>query len=469
MFASAEVAGLASTGGLGEVAAALPDVLAKRGHAVCSVMPLYRAVRERLDLERYGNGRWCEGPPTRHGVRRLFLEDRHFFDREGLYGDAAGEFDDSLERFAYFSRALVEDLPALGLRPDVVHTNDWHTGLVGAWRSLAGDDHPARGAALVLTIHNLAYQGRFSGERFAVLGLPPRLFSPEVLEFWGDLNCLKAGLVFADAVTTVSRRYAEEILTPELGEGLDGVLRHDVRRLVGIRNGIDVERWDPRTDPWIAAPYGPDDLAGKVRCREALLADTGVKPAPGAPLLGMIGRLVPQKGCDLVLEAADDILGSGAALVVLGSGDPGLERGFRDLARRAPGKVATTIGFDDLLAHQIEAGADAVLMPSRFEPCGLTQMASLRYGALPLVRATGGLADTVRDLDEDPGGNGFRFGPVTGSALAGAMQRLAAAHRDPDRWTSAMQRGMREDFSWDRSARDYEDLYRGLLAVRRND
>jgi starch synthase len=483
-FAAAELAPFASTGGLGEVAAALPRALSELGHEVSVFAPLHALARRRAGSLEPVASLSVPGFPGRHALRRLgggdggpriyFVEHEGYFGRLGLYGDASGDFPDNLERFAFFSRAVLEAVGTLGVPTDVLHLNDWHTALAAAdLRSRPDPPESLRGTAIVFTIHNLAYQGRFPRHRFAATGLPWSLFCPEGLEFFGEVNCLKGGIVFADAVTTVSPRYAREILTPEFGEGLDGVLRWRRNRLHGILNGIDVERWNPETDPHLPAHYGLRDLSGKALCREALLRELGLQLSSQVPLAAMVTRLAFQKGSDLVLEAGSDLLrvgsppGPGLALVLLGSGDPALEEGFRRFAEHRSDRVAVRIGFDESLAHRILAGADMILVPSRYEPCGLSQMQGLRYGTVPVVRACGGLDDTVVDVFEEPErGTGFKFGPASVDGLFHGVARAVATFRNPAEWRALLLRGMAQDFSWRRSARRYADLYQKLLAGR---
>ncbi len=481
VFVAAELSPLATTGGLGDVAAALPRALAALGHPVSIFLPLYRSVRDRsIELSLAGEAR----VPAPGGRFRIFLasgqvdsarlyliEHDGFFDRSGIYGDSRGDYADNLERFSFFSRAVVEAILALDVPVEILHCNDWHTGLIPAYlRTLYAGEERLRQAAKIFTIHNLAYQGRFPGARLPVTGLPWSVLTIEGLEFYGDLNLLKSGIVFSDVVTSVSPRYAAEIRTPELGEGLDGILRARESVLHGILNGIDDERWNPSCDPFLPAPYGPSRLSGKRRCKAALLAELGLQLSPDAPLLAMISRLTWQKGCDIVLGAAEEILqlavpsGGEPGLVLLGSGDEWLEQGYRSLASRHPHRVAVRIGFDEALAHRIEAGADIFLMPSRYEPCGLNQMYSLRYGAVPVVRATGGLDDTVRDtLENGNAANGFKFREPRGEELVQALARSLSLYSDRSRWRRLMRRGMTEDFSWRHSAARYAALYEETL------
>jgi starch synthase len=475
VFVSAELTPFATSGGLGDVSRALPRALAMLGHRVSVLLPLYRAVRQRGvkletagEIELPGSGRFrVHHAPGALAPASLYLveHDGHF-DRPGLYGEWGRDYPDNLERFAFFCRASLETVAALGLPAAVIHANDWHCGLVPALlKTTYGDHRTLRESTAVFTIHNLAYQGRFAADRLPPTGLPGTTLHWNGVEFYGGINLMKAGIVYADVVTTVSPRYAEEIRTPEFGEGLDGLLRARGAALVGILNGIDELAWNPATDRHLPARYGAEALGGKRVCKEALLAETGLPASPDVPLVGMVTRFSSQKGVDIVLGVIQEVLDCGVVLVLLGSGDPGLEEWARDVARRRPDRVATRIGFDEALAHRIEAGADMFLMPSRYEPSGLNQMYSLRYGTVPVVRATGGLDDTVRDPDEDrDGANGFKFRRAWGSDLVAALGRAVAAYHDRATWGRLMRNGMAGDFSWRGSARRYGDLYRQLRA-----
>ncbi|MBI2963697.1 MAG: glycogen synthase GlgA [Deltaproteobacteria bacterium] len=480
VFASAELAPLAATGGLGDVSRALPRALAGAlGGRVSVFLPLYQAVRRRgvelehaatVDVPGHGPGfRVWRAAGVLDPAALYLVEHDPFFDRPGLYGERGGDYDDNLERFAFFSRAVLEAILALDLPADVVHANDWHTALVPAHLRWFFAGHPRlRAAATVFTIHNLAFQGRFAAERLPSTGLPPAAFHMDGIEYYGRINLMKAGIAYSRAITTVSPRYAAEICTPELGEGLDGLLRARAADLRGILNGIDTEAWNPSIDRHLPARYAAGALGGKRICKHGLVAELGLGISLDTPLVGMVTRLTLQKGCDLVLGAAAELLRQGVGLAVLGSGDPWLEEGFRNLAGAHPGRVAVRIGYDESLSHRIEAGADLFLMPSRYEPCGLNQMYSLRYGTVPVVRATGGLDDTVRDADEDPRrGNGFKFREPRGDELAAALRRAVRAYHEPARWERLQQTGMAEDFSWSLSARRYAEIYDRLREDRR--
>ncbi|HTN51116.1 MAG TPA: glycogen synthase GlgA, partial [Anaeromyxobacter sp.] len=372
-------------------------------------------------------------------------------------------YGDNAERFTWLSRAALALPAALRLRPRVVHANDWQTGLC-PWllRNEHAEDPSLAGARTVFTIHNLAYQGVFPKDVVPFLGLPWDEFRFDGFEFHDQLSFMKAALSFADALTTVSPTYAREIVTPDGGHGLDLVLRHRRADLHGILNGIDVSEWDPARDPHLPAHFRADDLSGKARCKEALARELSLPVRPEVPLVGMVGRLAEQKGVDLVAAALPTLLEHGVQVALLGSGQPEYQDVFAGAARARPDRVAARIGFDEGLAHRIEAGADLFLMPSRFEPCGLNQMYSLRYGTVPVVRAVGGLEDTVEDYDGWQRGTGFKFRDYTPAALLLALRRALETFRDQRAWSGLVRRGMAQDFSWERSAASYEALYRRL-------
>ena len=472
---ASEVAPYAKTGGLGDVLAALPATLARGGTDVTVVIPGHRAAhRTAAGLRRVASVGApvstrtepatvlaVEGAP----VPTMLIDAPRYFDRPGLYGEDGQDYPDSAERFVVFCRAALEWLRTWTRPPDVVHVHDWQAALIPAFLVAGRDLYPElQGTPTVMTVHNLAYQGRFSAADWHLLNLDRRLFQPEALEFYGSINMLKAGLVFADAISTVSPRYAKEICTAAMGEGLDGVLRSRGPALHGILNGVDYTVWDPATDAALAAPYDRTNRAGKARCKAALAAELGLDVAPDVPIIAMVSRLAHQKGVDLVIDVAPSLLDAGVMhLVVLGSGDPQLEAQLLGLARRYPRRMAVRVGFDDGLAHRIEAGADAFLMPSRFEPCGLSQLYSLRYGAVPIVHATGGLFDTVLDYDPALGtGTGFVFSPFGRDAFLRTIQRALQVWRTPERWRGIISRGMAADFSWDLAAASYRQLYEEL-------
>lgn len=476
LLVASEVAPFAKTGGLADVTGALPRALAALGHDVRVLLPKYRGVEAhagdlRLALsdlavpigDRTVVGAIFEG--RLHGtIPVYFLAHDHYYDRPALYG-----YDDECERFTFLSRGALAAMPGLGFVPQVIHAHDWQTGLIPVYlETVLRDDPVWRGVATVFTVHNLAYQGRFSDRHLPLTGLGWDLFTPAGVEFYGDLSLLKGGLVFADLLTTVSPTYAREIQTPALGEGLDGVLRGRRAELVGILNGLDRETWNPAADAALPARYGPADFGGKAACTAALRAETGLQaPARRAgrrPVVAAISRLVEQKGLELIAEATPALVEAGGQLVVLGAGEERYERSLTALAGRYPGSVAVTIGFDPDLARRVYAGADCLAMPSRYEPCGLGQLIALRYGTVPVVRRTGGLADTVAEWDPARGqGTGFLFEAFTPEACRDALGRAIRAHAEPEAWRRLVGNGMAQDFSWKASAEAYQSGYRRAL------
>jgi starch synthase len=501
LLAAPEVLGFAKTGGLADVAAALPRALARRGLDCAIVLPLYRCARtgpipveptpHRFAVPVGGRavpGRLWQGRLPGSSVPVYLVEQPDYFDRDdlaegrGLYQHTLPDghkrdYPDNCERFIFFCRAVLEAVRLLGFRFDVLHLNDWQTGLVPVflrevYRHHGDERQQACYARLrtMLTIHNVAYQGIFWHWDMGLTGLDWRLFNYRALEFHGYLNCLKAGIVFADRLNTVSPTYAREIQTPYFGCGLHGVLAERRDALSGILNGIDPEVWDPATDPHLAAQYGVDTVRqGKAQCKAALQRRFGLDEKADVPLLGMIARLVDQKGIDLVCGAGDGMLQLPTQLVLLGEGSRAYQERLEGLRQRYPRQVGLCFRYDEPLAHEIVAGADMFLMPSLYEPSGLTQLYSMRYGTVPAVRATGGLADTVADATPealaDGRANGFTFTAYTADALLETVGRAVARyHARPELWLQLVHNGMRQDWSWDRSAAAYEALYR-LLAT----
>jgi starch synthase len=409
--------------------------------------------RRRVSVHRH------EVPGTQ--VTVFFVDEPSLFDREGLYGGGLGDFPDNAERFSLFSRAVLETVSALELPVDVIHAHDWQTALIPVYLKSSAAARPELARIRTLfTIHNIAYQGIFPSHFMQVAALDWSLFNWKALEFWGQINFLKGGLVFADRLTTVSPRYSQEIQTEEFGAGLEGVLRDRAKDLSGILNGVDTEEWNPAKDGRIAAKFSAAHLKGKSACRADLRRRMGL-PETAAPLFGVVSRLVEQKGIDLLAAVLADLVATESQVVVLGQGEDAIQRALVDAARRWPSHVAVRTVFDDALAHAIVAGADATIMPSRWEPCGLAQLYSQLYGAVPVVRRTGGLADTVRD-----GVTGFLFDPATPEALFAALRRTIEAFRKPAAWAPLVQECMKQDWSWDRSAREYAALYAALAGVR---
>lgn len=467
LMVAAEAVPFVKTGGLADVIGSLPAALRRHDCDVRVAIPRYAGIAsdlvtaaplasQTIDFEGQLQNATIHRA-TADGVPFYLIDAPQYYNRQRLYG-----FEDDALRFGFFCRACLDLPQAVGWQPDVIHCHDWHAALLPVYQHLAA---PAR-AATVFTVHNLAYQGVTAAAYMPRLGLPWELFNYHQLEFYGQLNPMKGGLVFADALTTVSRGYAAEITTAEYGAGLNGVLRERADHLAGILNGIDYARWNPRTDPHLTAHYGPDDLAGKAACKRDLLQRLGL-PLPGnkpMPVIGIVSRLSEQKGFDLVERALEAIVAMGCYLVVLGSGSEHFMRLFAAMQRRYPRAIACELGrFNNELAHRIYAGSDIFLMPSHYEPCGLGQMIALAYGTVPVVRATGGLADTVHEFDVLTGeGNGFVFHDYTAPALIEAVRRAVDCYRGPG-WNRLVANTFACDFSWDQSALQYIGLYESLL------
>ena len=479
MFLSPEVWPFHRVGGLAEVAHDLPLALGARGHRVEVVTPKVKLSPELeqtletlpLTLEVPVSWRRHRAKVQRHrlgpGVTVWFINHDHLFDREGLYGNAYGEYQDNCERFIFYSRAALELARALDWRPQVVQANDWTVGLVPLYLKSLYASHPHLGAsASVMSVHNLANQGLFWHYDMPLTGLGWEFFNPRGIEFYGKINFLKAGLVFSELITTVSRSYAREILTPEMGCGLEGVLNHRRQRLVAVLNGVDYHTWNPATDPHLAANYTAADLGPRQLCRARLRQTLELDRHPQRPLAAFVGRLLDRRGMDILAPAVERILDMGLLLVFMGQGEDRYHALLTALARRRPGEMAVHIGFDDALAHQIMAGADLLLMPSRFEPCGLHQMQAMRYGCIPVARATGGLKDTVDDHRPQHPGTGFTFSSYSRQALLDALRRALAAYAQPRQWQEIMLRAMAKDFSWDSTAPRYEQIYQRAAALR---
>jgi starch synthase len=473
LLAASEVVPYAKTGGLADVAGALPKALKRLGHTVRVVMPRYKL--EKIEA----SGELLPGElrvPFNFGERRVsvyvdksgevpvyFIDAPEYFSRAKLYGET-----DDPERFAFFSRAILELAKALDEHFDVIHLNDWMTGLVAAYLKTAYAEDPAlNGTKTLFTIHNIAFHGLFRPDELARFGLPEWLNRAEGgIEFYQLASALKAGLVFSDAISTVSPRYAAEIQTPEFGEKFDGLLRARRNDLFGILNGVDYDEWNPETDKHIAATYSVDDLTGKRECKRDLLRAFGLPEDLNRPLIGCISRLSDQKGFDLILSIAERMLELGVRFVLLGSGLEAYERAFQALRDKRRSQVGVYLGFSNELAHKIEAGADMFLMPSRFEPCGLNQMYSLKYGTVPIVRAAGGLDDTIDNFDrETMGGNGFKFYEYNAERLLEKIREALLVYDEPDLWRKLTLNGMHGDYSWTESARHYVDLYQRLAGI----
>ncbi len=462
LFAAAEAYPLAKVGGLGDVGGSLPKALRARGHDVRLVLPRYGMIREtEEDLGSFpvGIGGTTAMPhlhTARIGDIPVYLIDRpELFDRPKVY-----EYEDDGKRFGFFCKALLDMLPAADFWPDVLHTNDWHSALAPAYlHTLYAADPRYRRIRSVHTIHNLQHQGVFGRELFDWTGLPEEAWGPEGVEFYGNLNFMKAGIVYADLVNTVSPTYAREVQTPEYGYGLDGLLRSRSSKLSGILNGIDVDVWNPGKDAQIARVYTKPTVEKKAVDKRALQEETNLRVNGRTPLLGMVSRITEQKGLDILIPALPQILDLGAQVVILGTGEKQYEGLLTVLTGRENG-LATNLKYDEALAHRIYAGSDFFLMPSKFEPCGLGQLISLRYGTIPIVRATGGLADTVVDRTQDAKkGNGFVFSEYTSAALEDAARRAVEFYRAGRGWRALQTRAMSADFSWKASAQAYTEWY----------
>ena len=475
---ASEVHPFAKTGGLADVLGALPPALVKLGHHVDVVMPKYRGISVgnpigQISVTLGGQVDVVDVSAVIHrGVRVVFIAHAAYFERDYLYGAASRDYPDNPERFAFLSQAALTWAASTGQSYDVVHAHDWQAGLVPlmtrrtvpAWE---GTIPPAT----VFTIHNLAYQGVFDASWLPRLGLGWDLMRIDALEYWSRISFLKGGIMFSGVITTVSPRYAQEIQSPELGFGFDGVLRARSADLVGILNGIDYDQWDPERDLNLPVPFSASKMAGKSAAKRRVLESFGLPRTPELcrrPLVAMISRMVDQKGFDLLDQLADALPALSASVVLLGSGEPRYEEQWKELAARHPNRIGVRIGFDDGLAHLVEGGADMFLMPSRFEPCGLNQMYSLRYGTVPIVRATGGLFDTVHDVDRRTGrGTGFTFAEYSPVALIGALGRALEMFENRPAWRRIQRAGMREDFSWDASAREYVKVYERAVTANR--
>jgi starch synthase len=471
-FVTPEMAPYVKSGGLADFSAGLPKALVRTGHHVTVVLPRYASIpfppgesAGSADVPVDGTARGAGFYRTRTGggVEVVFVEYPPFYGRPAMYGD----YEDNRLRFAFLSRAALEYFRSRGQRPSVIHAHDWQTGLVPVYlETLYADDPVLRRVPTVFTIHNVAYQGQFGMDTLGVLGLPRTLRTSSALEYYGGVSYLKGGTVFAGMVSTVSPTYALEIQGPEHGCGFDGVVRARAGDLAGILNGVDYDDWDPRVERHIARPYSPDDLSGKAACKADLLRAYGLAEFPDLPVLGVTSRLVWQKGFDIVASAWWDFLQRPLRMVVLGSGDSAVQEGLRHLEERDPDRFAVRFGYDEGLAHKVMAGSDMFLMPSRSEPCGLTQMYALRHGTIPIVRSTGGLVDTVEPYDAARGtGTGFRFDTPDGTGLMWAIDQALAAFRQRDAWTALMRRAMARDLSWERSAREYVELYERAMGT----
>ena len=477
-FVASEGVPFSKTGGLADVVGALPRALAALGHQVSVYLPRYRQTKltepatvvRSITIpfdDKYRFASVVTGG-SQGGVRFYFVEYPPYFDRDALYGTPAGDYPDNAERYALFSRAVIEASKILGV-PHVFHCHDWQSALVPILlRTVYAEDPALREAATVFTIHNMGYQGLFPPETLPLLMLPWDLFTMSKMEFFGQVNFLKGALTYSDYVTTVSRKYSQEIQTAEYGFGLEGVLHDRASTVSGILNGVDYEEWSPQTDKFAVAKFSPQDLAGKAKCKLDLLTAFGMPAADAAlPVIGIVSRFAAQKGFDLISQIADRLAREQMIMVALGSGDKPYEEMFTRLAKQFPNKIAVKVAYDNAIAHKIEAGADMFLMPSRYEPCGLNQIYSLKYGTVPIVRATGGLDDTIEPWDARTGkGTGFKFTEYIGESLLLTIKQALQAFSDQTSWQVLMRNGMNKDFSWNASAREYGKIYEKVRQMR---
>ncbi|MBV9493052.1 MAG: glycogen synthase [Acidobacteria bacterium] len=483
VFATAEVSPIAKTGGLGDVCGSLPKALRELGHEVVIFMPMYRQAREwfaknNVEPEPLGERfmlSWADWTTDIRFFRTslpgtdiplVLTENQFLFERPHIYSPRPDGSDDYLERYTIFCRAVINACERFQFAPDILHAHDWHTALLPVYlhSGLRGSE-VFRNTRSVFTIHNLNYQGVAGSDQLRHLGLHSRYWAPDAIEHFRDVNLMKGGIMMADQVTTVSPNYAHEIRTPEHGAGLDGVLREVWWKVTGILNGIDTEEWNPATDSLLEANFEAGHLHGKAISKRMLAKEAGLEHRPTAPLIGVVSRLVDQKGFQLLIPVMHRLIDAGAQFVVLGSGDPRFEEAFAQIAAQRPDAAKAWLTFDNSLAHRIYAGSDMLLMPSIYEPCGLNQMYALRYGTIPVVRMTGGLADTVTPFDGTnlPQANGFGFFGQSPSELYTATWLSMLNYKDPGLWNTLQFTGMREDFSWHRSAREYEAVYRRAL------
>jgi len=474
LLASSEVFPFSKTGGLADMVGALARALALAGQAVRVVTPLYRGIQKKFPAMRKVDWHfnlpmglsWMQADlwelEVEHGVKIYFIDHPGFFDRAGIYFEDNISYADNAERYILFSKCVVHLARYLPWRPDTIHVHDWQAALVPALILQQKSEGWGNPPPVGLTIHNLAYQGIFPAEAFALTNLPRQFFTAAGAEFFGLLNCLKAGIAYADFITTVSPRYAREITTEEFGCGLDGMLRRRQKDLAGILNGVDYAEWNTTKNPHLFKPYSTGRLAGKKINKLELQKLFGLPVDESIPLFGTISRLAEQKGVDIQLGALAEMLNTKMQFVVLGSGSPEYERGYRDLARQFPGKVAVRFGYDEVLAHRIEAGCDFFLMPSRFEPCGLNQMYSLRYGTIPIVRATGGLDDSVVDWTQNAkSATGIKFFEYSSRSLAKAIRKALVLYNQPKLLKICRHNAMKADFSWKKTVGEYLHAYAG--------
>lgn len=477
LIASSEVYPFAKTGGLADIAGALPKALKQLGHDVRVIMPKHKCVAQcplgirpiGLDVDIPVGGTRKKGflysSHLNDGTPVYFVGNESYFSRDPIYGTRYGDYPDNAERFIFFCRSILEVCKSVGFQPDIIHCNDWQTGLVTVYlKTVYAKDKWFKNTRTIFSVHNLGYQGNFPSSELKTAGLPFSLFTPKGVEFYNHFSFLKSALVFADLLTTVSPTYAKEIQTKAYGFKMDGILRRRSKDLFGILNGVDYQEWNPESDPDIEKNYNPENITGKLACKRKLADLFSLKVEDDTPILSMVTRLSSQKGIDLVIEILDDLLAEGAAFVLLGSGDSMYEDYFLKLKKQFPEKMGAFIGFDEKMAHQVLAGTDFLLMPSQYEPCGLTQMYSLKYGAVPIVRAVGGLADSIKEFSPKTSrGTGFKFKKFASENLHHTIQKALSVYRKKDQWQKLTLNDMNANLGWDRAAKKYCQLYRRAL------
>lgn len=484
LFAASEVVPFAKTGGLADVAGALPKALRELGHDVRIVMPRYECINGEkfgikptqyavnVDIALYNHrGEIHESTVPGTDIPVYFIDNPEFFHRPELYRTPQGEYWDNAERFIFFSRAVVEMIKEIGFQPDVINCNDWHTGLIPVYlKTIYSGDEFYKNIKTVYSIHNIAYQGAFDKSKLLHAGLWWDIFTMDKIEFYDMVNFMKGGIVFADKVNTVSEKYREEIMTPEFGYNLDGVLRNRQQDVVGILNGIDYSAWDPKTDKLLYSNYSEETIEDKENVKKKLLEENGLKYVEGVPLLGLVSRLDDQKGLDFIAAIIDDMMRLNIQFVLLGTGEERYHHMFNHLKNKYPEKLGVNIKFDNKIAHNIYAGSDMFLMPSRFEPCGLGQLISLKYGTIPIVRETGGLADTVKQYNfKTRQGNGFVFSGYNPWDLLHAIRMAADSYKNRTVWKRIMNNGMKQDFAWEGSAEHYVALYEKAMGIKQQE
>ncbi len=477
LFAASEIRPFAKTGGLADVAGSLPDELKKFGHDIISIMPLYDTVQKNFrDLENcnkpfeitVGDNKY-EGnifaAKTSSGTPVYFIKNDILYMREGLYGERTGNYKDNSSRFIFFCRAVVKACELLGFQPHIIHCNDWQTGLIPAYLKITESENPFfKGTKTLYTIHNLAYQGAFWHFDMKLTGLPWSVFSSEGLEFFGMLNFMKSGIVFSDAISTVSKNYSKEIQTEQHSFGMEGILRKRKKDIYGIINGVDYGEWNPETDKHIKENYSALNMNGKKVCKKDILEEFAISSSETVPVIGIVSRLAEQKGMDLIIDAIPEILSMNVVLLILGKGDNKYHLTLCRLANAYRNKLGIKLEFNEPLAHKIEAGCDFFLMPSRYEPCGLNQIYSLKYGTIPIVSATGGLDDTILNYNPLTGaGNGFKFKKYGKKAMLEKIAEALKITGDERHKTQIIKTGMNCDFSWNKSAKKYEALYKTII------